>query len=237
MDLSHSRPHRTFKRAPSEPFGNFLSAVNRVAKNCIDNRTRSPGPATSVHEGDARNLPLDEDSIDLVLTSPPYLNAIDYFRCSKFSLIWMGYSIGELRSRRSVSVGTEVGKEADNDHEIREIFLELNLRPELEKRQRKILTRYIDDMRRVVGETARVLVHGGQAVYVIGENTMRGTYIPNARILEKVAKIAGLRCTAKRSRELPANRRYLPPPATQSAETSLGGRLRREVILTFKKTA
>ncbi len=237
MDLSHSRPHRVFKQAPSKPFDNFISAVTRVAKNCIDINSSFPGPATSVREGDARKLNLDDGTIDLVLTSPPYLNAIDYFRCSKFSLIWMGYSIKELRSLRSVSVGTEVGKEAGNDHEIREIFSALNLRPELEKRQRKILTQYIDDMRRVVGETARVLVHGGQAVYVIGENTMRGTYVPNAIILEKAANIAGLRCTAKRSRELPANRRYLPPPTTQSAEASLGGRLRREVILTFKKAA
>ena len=237
MDLSHSRPHRVFKKAPSEPFSNFLSAVNRVGKNCIDNNIRSPGPATSVHEGDARNLPLDDGSIDLVLTSPPYLNAIDYFRCSKFSLVWMGYSIEELRSRRSVSVGTEVGKEADKDHEIQDVFSALDLRPELDTRQKKILTRYIDDIRRVVVETARVLVHEGQAVYVIGENTMRGTYIPNAIILETVGNIAGLRCIGKRSRELPANRRYLPPPATQSAEASLGGRLRREVIVTFKKAA
>jgi len=236
MDLSHSRPHRVFKRAPSEPFGNFLSAVNRVAKNCLDNRTRAPGPSTSVHEGDARSLPLDDGSIDLVLTSPPYLNAIDYFRCSKFSLVWMGYSIEELRSRRSVSVGTEVGKEADNDHEIQDVFSALDLNPVLETRQRKILARYIDDMRRVVRETARVLVHEGQAVYVIGENTVRGTYIPNAIIVEAVANSAGLRCKAKRSRELPANRRYLPPPATQSTKASLSGRLRREIILTFEKT-
>ena len=237
MDLSHSRPHRVFRQAPSEPFDNFLSAVTRVAKNCIDIRSQSPGPETSVREGDARKLPLDDGSIDLILTSPPYLNAIDYFRCSKFSLVWMGYSIKELRDRRSISVGTEVGKEADHDHEIQNVFSTLKLQPELGTRQRKILTRYIDDIRRVVGETARVLVHEGQAVFVIGENTMRGTYIPNAIILETVANTAGLHCTDKRSRELPANRRYLPPPATQSAEASLGGRLRREVVLTFKKAA
>jgi len=237
MDLSHSRPHRAFRQAPSEPFSNFLSAVNRVAKNCIDSRNRAFIPTTSIREGDARNMPLDDGSVDMVLTSPPYLNAIDYFRCSKFSLVWMGYSIDELRYRRSVSVGTEVGKKADDDPEIQDVFSTLNLRPELDERQKKILTRYIDDMRRVVRETSRVLVQRGHAVYVIGENTVRGTFIPNAKILETVAEFAGLRCTAKRSRELPPNRRYLPPPATQSKASSLGGRLRREVILTFNKPA
>ena len=237
MDLSHSRPHRAFKQAPLEPFEKFLSAVNHVAKNCIDIRVHSHLPATFVHEGDARDLPLDDGSIDLVLTSPPYLNAIDYFRCSKFSLVWMGYSVEELRNRRSVSVGTEVGKDAGNDLEIQTILSTLKLQPELDTRPKKILMRYIDDMRRVVGEAARVLVNDGRAVYVVGENTVRGTFISNSLILKAVANIAGLRCTAQRSRELPANRRYLPPPTTQSESAALGGRMRREVILTFKKAA
>ena len=237
MDLSHSRPHRAFKQAPAEPFRVFLSALDRVSKNCIDSRVHYHGLATSVQEGDARKLPLDDGSIDLVLTSPPYLNAIDYFRCSKFSLVWMGFSVEELRNRRSVSVGTEVGKDAGNDLEIQDILSTLKLQPELDPRPKKILMRYIDDMRRVVGEAARVLVNDGRAVYVVGENTVRGTFISNSLILKAVANIAGLHCTAQRSRELPANRRYLPPPTTQSETAALGGRMRREVILTFKKAA
>ena len=92
MDLSHSRPHRKFKRAPSKPFRKFVSAVDRVTTNCIDGSRRNCGPATQVYEGDARCLDLPDGSVDLVVTSPPYLNAIDYLRCSKFSLVWMGYS-------------------------------------------------------------------------------------------------------------------------------------------------
>ena len=83
MDLSHSRPHKCFKRAPTKPFRRFLSAVDRVVENCIDGRTKGRGPSPCIHEGDARRLPLSDASIDLVLTSPPYLNAIDY-RCHIF---------------------------------------------------------------------------------------------------------------------------------------------------------
>ena len=236
-DLSHSRPHRAFRRAPSNPFCKFLAAIDRVAKNCIDIGVRSSGPATHVHEGDARSLPLDDSSIDLVLTSPPYLNAIDYFRCSKFSLIWMGYSVGELRRLRSISVGTEVGKRADDDCEIQNILSQLKLQPKLPTRQEAILTRYIDDIRAVVGETARVLVKDGQAVFVVGENTLRGTFISNSLVVEAIANDAGLQCVTRRSRKLPSNRRYLPPPSTRSKPDALSGRMRREVILEFKKVA
>ena len=237
MDLSHSRPHRKFKRAPAKPFRKFLSAVDRVTTNCIDVTSRTRGPAAQVYEGDARHLDLRDGSIDLVITSPPYLNAIDYLRCSKFSLVWMGYSVSHLRRLRSTTVGTEVGMDARDDQEIQGILSELKMQPKLQARQEAILARYINDMRRSVGETSRVLASNGRAVYVVGENTVRGTFIRNAMIVEAVASTAGLRCIARRSRELPANRRYLPPPAEQAESATLGNRLRREVILTFQKAA
>ena len=235
MDLSHSRPHRKFKRAPAKPFRKFLPAVSRVTMNCIDSRTS--GPAVQVFEGDARHLDIPDRSIDLVITSPPYLNAIDYLRCSKFSLVWMGYTVSEIRRLKSTTVGSEAGMDARGDREVQEILSDLKLQPELPARQEAMLARYINDMLRAVGETSRVLVGDGKAVYVVGENTVRGTIIRNATIVEAAASAVGLRCTGRRARELPANRRYLPPPSRQSETATLGNRLRREVILTFQKAA
>ena len=237
MDLSHSRPHRKFKRAPAKPFRKFLSAVDRVTTNCVESRSRTCGPVTHVYEGDARCLDILDGTVDLVITSPPYLNAIDYLRCSKFSLVWMGYSVSELRRLRSTTVGTEVGMDVRDDPEIQRILSELKLHPKLQARQEAMLARYINDMQRAVGETSRVLAGNGRAVYVVGENTVRGTFIRNAMIVESVASTAGLRCTARYSRDLPANRRYLPPPSKQPETATLGNRLRREVILTFRKVA
>lgn len=235
MDLSHSRPHRKFRRAPAKPFCKFLSAVGRVTANCIDATGGNFGPAAQVYEGDARSLALEDKSIDLVISSPPYLNAIDYLRCSKFSLVWMGYSIGELRRLRSTAVGTEVGMDARDNREIQKILSDLNLQPTLQARQEAMLARYIYDMQRAVQETFRVLSSNGRAVYVVGENTVRGTFIRNATIVEAVAGTAGFRCISRRCRELPANRRYLPPPSTRLEIATIGNRLRREAVLTFQK--
>ena len=237
MDLSHSRPHRKFKRAPAKPFRKFLSAAERVTANCIDGRRQPQCTRRRVCKGDARQLDLVDKSIDLVITSPPYLNAIDYLRCSKFSLVWMGYSVGQVRRLRSTSVGSESGLDAHDDQEIQRILSELKLQPKLAARQESMLARYIEDMRRAIAETSRVLTDRGKAVYVVGENTVRGTFIRNAKIVEAVGRSAGLRCTERRSRELPANRRYLPPPSKQSRTAPLGNRLRREVIMTFEKAA
>jgi SAM-dependent methyltransferase len=238
MDLSHSRPHKAFDRAPIEPFYKFLIAVNQVLKNCIGGDQRDRGPAANVKLGDARKLPLADGTIDLVLTSPPYLNAIDYMRCSKFSLVWMGYSVGELGGIRGHSVGSESGDRAAHENEdIKRMIAGLRLSPKLSSRHESILAHYIDDMWKAVREAARVLSPGGRAVYVVGENTVRGTFIPNAKIVAAVAELVGLTPESRRARHLPANRRYLPPPTAKNAPDALGARMRREVILSFSKAA
>ena len=235
MDLSHSRPHRAFERAPIKPFTKFLSAVDRVVSNCA--QESDSGPTTSAYLGDARRLPLEDGTIDLVLTSPPYLNAIDYMRCSKFSLIWMGYKVGDLARTRSRSVGTEVGKrDAGHDEEITKIISDLKLQPALSRRNEAILARYIDDMRSALAEVARVLTPGGEDVYVVGENTIRSTYVRNSIVISAVAELSGLKLRKCYSRPLSENRRYLPPPSMLDKTGRLNTRMRREVVLSFTKS-
>jgi DNA modification methylase len=235
MDLSHSRPHKKFRNAPVKPFRKFLGAVDYVVENCVKKST-GRGPASRVHLGDARDLPVPDASIDLVVTSPPYLNAIDYIRCSKFSLVWMGYRVPDLREVRAGSVGAEsVGMGSDGDAEIQTIIDGLRLRPELGKRDEALLTRYVHDMREAMREVARVLVPGGKAVYVVGENTIRGTYVPNSRIITEIGQLCGLRLRERCVRNLPANRRYLPPPSAGRGSAPMDARMRREVVLAFAK--
>jgi DNA modification methylase len=236
MDLSHSRPHRAFKRAPAKPFRKYHATIERILDNVIDQRLVGRGPAPSVHVGDARNLPLEDGSVDLVLTSPPYLNAIDYIRCSKFSLIWMGYSVAQLRKLRTDSIGTEVGTDlAFKDINISRVIQKMNLRYSMTSRNQRILARYIKDMHEAIGEVSRVLSPNGKAVYIIGENTIKGAYIRTAILTSTLAELSGLRLIDKSIRTLPANRRYLPPPMPGQQHGAMHARMRREVVLTFSK--
>jgi len=236
LDLSHSRPHRSFQVAPEKPFNKFLSAVDRVLNNVVDIHDRDRGPNPAVHLGDARSIPLPRESVDLVLTSPPYLNAIDYIRCSKFSLVWMGYGVDELRGVRATSVGTEVGANAYlEDPEVNRIVDSLKVRDTMTERHQRILARYIHDMREAMKQVARVLSKSGTAVYVVGENTLRGSYIRTSTIISKLAEVVGFTREQRQTRALPANRRYLPPPATKRRIGTLRARMRREVVLTFSR--
>ena len=237
MDLAHSRPHRKFDRAPVKPFNRFLSAVRSVVANCPQpDGAGEPGPVTDVRLGDARAMEIKTGSIDLVLTSPPYLNAIDYMRCSKFSLVWMGYSISELREIRAMSVGTEASsREAMTAEWVGALIRRLRLSPTLPRRHHSLLAQYVWDMGRAVGEASRVLRAGGRAVYVVGDSTVRGTFVGNSRIVTAIAKKQGLRFRSRHSRLLPANRRYMPPPKRDGLSRAMDARMRREVVLVFEK--
>lgn len=239
MDLSHSRPHKWFDRAPIKPFNKFISAVDIVVSNCPKSGSNAIGPPANVRLGDARKLDLKDGSIDLVLTSPPYLNAIDYMRCSKFSLVWMGYNIEELQSIRSNSVGAELAlDEAIDTDWVKLLIKQLRLAPRLSDRNYAMLARYVWDMQKALEEVTRVLRRGGRAVYVIGDSMTRGTFIRNSSIVKAVAERCGLELLSKHSRSLPANRRYLPPPAKRREQRDqIGTRLRQEIIVTFGKAS
>jgi SAM-dependent methyltransferase len=236
MDLAHSRPHRKFDRAPVKPFDRFLSAVQKVVSNCPQVAAGPVGPVAIAKHGDARDLDIERESIDLVLTSPPYLNALDYLRCSKFSLVWMGYNVGNLRRIRAVSVGTEASTaQATQATWVVALIKELGLKPKLCHRDHGLLAQYVWDMGRALAESSRVLRTGARAVYVVGDSTVRGTFIPNSRIITSVAHEHRLVLVSKHARELPANRRYLPPPKRAATTATLDGRMRREVVLEFQK--
>ncbi len=238
MDLSHSRPHKVFGRAPVKPFRKFSAAVEAVVANCPQTGAGPVGPPTVVKHGDARQMCIANESVDLVLTSPPYLNAIDYMRCSKFSLVWMGYTVSDLRKIRGESIGAEASsKEAIGAAWVRSLIKDLRVKPKLAERDYALLSQYVWDMDRALAEVSRVLRSGGRAVYVVGDSTVRGSFVRNSAIIAAVAQNHGLSIASRQLRSLPANRRYLPPPKQTEPDASMNGRMRREVVMVFDKLA
>lgn len=88
IDVSHSRPHKAYGTVTFMPFEKFLYSVEAVLRGApfIEEEKH---PRAIVCKGDARNIPIRSGTIDYVITSPPYLNAIDYLRGHKFSLVWI----------------------------------------------------------------------------------------------------------------------------------------------------
>jgi SAM-dependent methyltransferase len=236
MDVSHSRPHRCYQKAPINAFDRFEQSVVRITEASPFLAPNAQYSAGSVELADARRLPIGNSSVDIVITSPPYLNAIDYIRGHKFSLIWMGYSLERLRAIRATNVGTETSaKTREGDEATEHIITKMCSVNDLSPRNRGMLRGYVRDMRGILSETKRVLRSGGKAIFVVGNCNLRETYVQNSNCIKTLAGELEMRVVKVRRRALPENRRYLPPPESSSPCNALKRRMREEVILTLSK--
>lgn len=227
-DTSHSRPHRVSLKSDYCCFEGFHRSVKLV---CSRLDKAPPSGGTKLRLGDARKLPLPPQSIDAVLTSPPYLNAIDYMRGHRMSLVWLGYRLSELRAIRASTLGSERSPNFGSD-EVATSSSVMGQVQKLSNRFRGMIDRYIIDVHGMMREVARVLKTGGTATLVIGNSCLQGVYIDNAALVEHSALAAGMTLHESRERLLPESSRYLPVNGSEA----LSKRMRKETILTFRAT-
>ncbi len=229
-DVSHSRPHIVRSEATLDPIERFEASARVVAQRHSAARqvgTVEPGTA-KIRKGDARRIPLETGSVDRVATSPPYLQAIDYLRGHRLSLVWMGHSLASLREIRSSSIGSLRGLNTTTD--IEAIVREAG-GGNLARRETNVLRRYVSDMHLVLGEVARVLKADGRARFVVADATLRGVSISIESIITASAAAHGLARIHRSVRPLPASQRYLPPPSAVGG--ALSRRMRAEQLVTF----
>jgi hypothetical protein len=232
-DTSHSRPHRVFFDNDYDVYEGFVDSAAKLAGRL---RTSELVGSAVVNLGDARSLDkLPARSVHAVITSPPYLNAIDYLRGHRLSLVWLGFSIRHLRAVRSASIGTEISAAAAGlaDRQVAWLLKDAGEIESLPNRERGMIGRYAADIYRTMSEIARVLRPKGELVLAVGNSCLKGIIISNAAINVAAAERAGLRLASVVERELPASSRYLPPPVGRSAP--LAKRMRTETVLTFTR--
>lgn len=231
-DTSHSRPHRVATESSYDVYRGFEGSVASL-KKLLDQR--SAAGQVRVSRGDARALDLPDASVDLIITSPPYLNAIDYLRGHKMSLIWFGHTIPDLRKIRSNSIGAERALDGEALKQVDDMvsFIE-NAANDPSKLPLATIVRYAHDLTLFSRELHRVCREGAEVVTVIGNSTLRGNYIQNDVLVRQAYEGAGFSLRDRTERELPESKRYLPMRTT-NADSSMAKRMRTEVVLTMGK--
>jgi hypothetical protein len=229
MDLSRSRPHRVDCKVPRSPFSAWAQKVIAFRRYYEGRAYRNEA---DLRVGDARDLQIADESVDAVITSPPYINAIDYMRMSKFTLIFLGSRLRDLRAIRATSVGTKVGLAAGR--------LPVALGSMVEKsvadpKRRPMLRRYIHDLHAILGETFRVLTPGGRALFVMGPSILSRREYDAAKVLNQVAASVGFRPIGHGRRDLSEARRSLPPPRRSKRAQSVNKRMTCEFYMALAK--
>jgi DNA modification methylase len=149
-------------------FTGFNQNINSIFRtiDTFDKWKREEKLKLGKHEiksADARELELKDDSIDGVLTSPPYSIAVDYIKNDLHALEFFDVSPNKLRENM-------VGLRGN--------------------RKDKIQNYYID-MRESIDEMYRVLKDGGYCVIVIGNNVVNGKKLNNNEKFVEFGKDSG----------------------------------------------
>ena len=229
-DAAHSRPHRVQLISDYDVRTGFQSSVRQLARLTTH---ESPAGQGTVTMGDARELShIADDSIDLSVTSPPYLNALDYLRGHKLALVWFGHTIGELRNRRTRSIGSEKGLSQSEYPLVEEVIATIKADAKYPDTLREgMITRYAHDCINFSRELRRTVKTDGQVVLVVGNSTLRGNYIRNDYVATRAMESVGFCLQDRYERDIPPSRRYM---AIKSSQTStITNRMRSEVVLTL----
>jgi hypothetical protein len=206
MDIDHTRPHRREQHfSLDQVLKLYLTRLDRsvTCLSALHELYRDVGVLDAlsdlshvVYPHDAREpLPtLQEGSQQLVITSPPYFNAVDYPRAHRMSVCWMnGYAPTDLASRRSY-IGLHHAADFSIDHWFqghpriqRLLPASLLNHPTLGKK----LCAFFSDLEHVLRQVWQVLSPGGHAVFVIANNVIKGARLESHAVLAALAQTLG----------------------------------------------
>jgi hypothetical protein len=198
---------------------NLMQRLNQMVLDLDYAKANRIGQAKAVLvEGDSRDMSKVEDqSVDLVVTSPPYLNNFDYADRTRLEMYFFGdaNSWGDIttkvRSKLVIAATTQVNGA---------MFTEDLLRPELKEVSPKVYTKlkktvsdlalekkvkkgkknydwmvagYFNDIFEVLEECSRVMKTGGQMHWVLGDSAPYGFHIPTEKYIAEIALSLGFK--------------------------------------------
>lgn len=234
IDLPHTRPHRDPDKVVPDPLEMFPRRLRELTQRMQGRHESANGAELHLRSGDVRDLPFGDRSVDLVLTSSPYANAIDYMRAHKFSLVWMGHSVDRLAGIRAQMIGAEhgLGKSAP---ELAWLDARLPQRAPRIRARIAVLRRFFHDMDTVVAEVRRVLRPGGACVFVLGKSYVGGQVVDTPAIIAAIAQKRGFEHIGTTYRDVNPHRRSLPFPRAGGKRNALGKRMDQEAIVALAR--
>ena len=216
-DIDHSRPHRpnTLRaQSFSEQFALFDRVLGRVRDTIIgiqENLTSLKSSAR-ILEGDSILLlsALDSASIGFVLTSPPYLNAIDYPRAHKFSQWWLSPQTAPLGRPEYIGLRQSKANYSDKNCLLANHALTELCAPFQDMPIYRTISSYVTDLVAVIDQLHRVVKAKGNVVFVVADNVIGGEVFRVSAVIEELMKRSGFSSVEVTRRAIKNTRRRYP---------------------------
>ena len=233
--VSHTLPKKP--PTPSEIFPIFL---RRATEGMREYSCRLPGPIVGkVVKGDARSLP--DLEFDDILTSPPYIDSIDYVYNQMLEYFWLLPELGlnnyeEYRSLRRVPMGLSLAKPRRPDcvepslsratrQEYRAACAEIR---KSSPKEDTIVRAFFHDLVVHFGQMYERQRSGATYICIIGNSTIRGVTVPTVDLVMDLLQSPGYKLADRMKYEI--RRHYMKFPRRSNS-----GKIQQDHILVFHR--
>ena len=179
------------------PF-DLMSCATKKAMRAVDDYSRmaDPSVSSSVLQADARLLRSTlRRTADAIITSPPYHNAVDYYRRHQLEMFWL--RLTETQDDRLALLPKYLGRgNVRKQDPMLDRVNELgSLAAEWHKRIREVSTKradafahYMVSMKDAFAQMHATVRKGGPVILVLGHSGWNGSRIPTSLLLEEVGE-------------------------------------------------
>ena len=148
-------------------FSGFAAAARRIYA-ALDSRDYELSPATVIEADTLCLKPSDiERTVGMVITSPPYPNAYEYWLYHKYRMWWLGFDPLTVKQH------------------------EIGARAHFFKSNHHTADHFAGQMSRTFDLLRSVVIPGGFVCFLVGRSKIHGQVVDNAAIIESVSKVAG----------------------------------------------
>lgn len=166
-------------------FANFTDAAKALARVALTLPNLLSAPVTvlnrSIFDVRAEEIP---GNVGLVITSPPYPNAYEYWLYHKYRMWWLGYDPLAVKEQ-------EIGARAHF----------------FSGRERRLKEDFHLQMSKVFALLAEVMSPGAYCCFVVGDSKIHGEIVDNAEALLVAARSFGLKLVLRSDRAINPNRK------------------------------
>ncbi len=207
---SSTKPTRDPNKKPAKPLDAMRRHLHKMQRgngtyySVVPLQTREYlSEYLQIKIGDARKQTARDDSIDLIVSSSPYVTSYEYADLHQLSTIWLDFA-DDLSEYRKEFIGTSYKSSYDKmlqSQIARDVVRQMSKASEKMARE---VEAYFVDMQQVFDESFRILKPGGRCCYVIGNTQLKGVDILNAEAFADSLQHSGFALDRIIKREIPS---------------------------------
>src|SRR3990167_2408276 len=208
--MGSTKPTRDFNKKTQKPFICFKRHLRKMEKRNKEFWNIAPehirhnlDTYLNIKRGDARKQPVDDETVDIQITSSPYVTSYEYADLHQLRTLWLEYS-SNLSEYRKEFIGTAYKQYKERQLKSKIAQSIVNQMSLKDKNMAKEIEAFFIDMQECFDETYRILKQGGRCCYVIGNTTLRKVNILNAEVFAESMQHSGLIIDRIIKREIPS---------------------------------